>query len=628
MLLEGPSSFEPRTEIISGDSKRGETIHTSETKVFSSNPSATVPSKSGTPLIAAVVGVLILVGAAGYGVYRYAASPTAPPQRSTTNVEVQRVTGDGKTRGAIISPDGKLVAYIRTEGGERSIWIKQIATNAALQIVKPGGLDQFENLTFSPDGIFLYFRAVPISPEPPSVYRVSSLGGTPTKAFTNTFSVEFSPDGKFVSFGRFDLATNEASIFVANIDGSNERKIASRTGTKFFQPNHAWSPDGKWIAAIGGDDALAPEPLMSIFLVPVDGTVEPKEIGRRWASIDDVVWHPSGDSLLLPASETVSQQNQIWEVGYPSGDARRLTSNLNGHNSVSITADGNAIVTGEIYSRTALWVSPDLKPENAKPIFSPTADTWGFGWTPDERLVFSSDRGGEAEIWIIDADGTNAKQLTNDKAFKQVPVVSPDGRYIVYTSTAESGRLERIDIDGTNRISLTQDTLGADNPDVSIDSKWVLFSAYTGGDSRIMRVPISGGESQILTEYKAIEPRYSHDGTRFACFIPNETTGFWSRLAIVPADGGAPIKIIDVPANASIGRGPVWTPDGKGITVIISEGEKQNLWLIPVDGSPGRRLTDFEVPGIARRDFSRDGKRIAIMRAEGIGNAIMITKFR
>ncbi len=628
MLLEGPSSFEPRTEIIPGDSKPGETTYTSETKVFSSNPSARIQAKSRTPLITAAVGGLILVAAAAYGVYRYAGSSATAPQRSAANVEIQRLTGDGKTRGAIISPDGKLVAYIRTEGGERSIWIKQIATDTSLQIVKPGDLDQFDNLTFSPDGVYLYFYAVPATKEAASVYRVSSLGGSPTKAITGTFGVEFSPDGKLVSYGRFDFDTNETSFFVANIDGTNQRKIAGRTGTKFFQPKHAWSPDSRSIVAVGGDDELAPGPQMSLFLIPVSDKEELTEIGQRWGVLDDVVWHPSGDSLLLAAAESLSYQTQIWEVSFPAGDVRRLTNNLNGHSSVSITADGNSIVTGEIYSRTALWVSPDLKPENAKQIFPATGDTWGFGWTPDGRLVFSSDRSGDSEIWMIDANGTNAKQLTSDKIFKQVPVASQDGRYIVYNSTAEGGRLERIDLNGGNRTPLTSTTIGADNPDISVDSKWVIFSGYVGGDSRVMRVPISGGDPQILTEYKAMEPRYSHDGTRFACFIPNETTGFWTRVAIVPAEGGAPMVEFDAPPNTSISRGPVWMPDDKGITVVINEGEKQNLWFLASDGSAGKRMTDFEVPGIARRDFSRDGKRIAIMRAEGIGNAIMITKFR
>jgi TolB protein len=138
------------------------------------------------------------------------------------------------------------------------------------------------------------------------------------------------------------------------------------------------------------------------------------------------------------------------EIAYPSGIPRRLTNNLNGHGSVSITADGKSIVTGEIYARTAVWVSPDIKPENAKQVMPATGDTWGISWTPDNRIVYVSDLTGEAEIWVMDADGSNAKPLTNDKIFKTTPVVSPDGRYIVYTSNTGGGQLYRIDINGGN----------------------------------------------------------------------------------------------------------------------------------------------------------------------------------
>lgn len=126
----------------------------------------------------------------------------------------------------------------------------------------------------------------------------------------------------------------------------------------------------------------------------------------------------------------------------------------------------------------------------------------------------------------------------------------------------------------------------------------------------------------------SLPSRYSRDGTQFACFVADRDTQVWNRIAVVPADGGEPISVFQAPANTNIGRGPVWTPDDKGITVVISPGEKQNLWLQPVDGGEGKQMTDFPVPGIARREYSHDGKRLAIVRAEGVGNAIMITDYR
>jgi TolB protein len=625
-LLDGPSSMDdPATvRMRSPASLRAGADTEADTRLYTSSEAvsrAIKRNKLGTALVVAIVAAL-LVGF-GYGVYRFVDKPQ--PVRTNANMQTQRLTGDGKTRGGEISPDGKFLATIRTEGGERSIWIKQIQTNSNIQIVKPGNLDRFGGLVFSPDGNFVYFNAETEAEDAPSVYRVPTLGGTPTKILSDAYQVQFSPDGRQVAFGRFSFEENTSLILVANADGSNERRVASRSGGKFFDASPVWSPDSTMIAVAAGDDSM--NPVMSVMLVPVTGG-EGGELGKsRWTGIDDLVWHPSGDSLIIVASENSLNQTQLWEIAYPSGDIRRLTNNLSGYGNVSITSDGKSLVTGEIVARSAVWVSPDTKPENAKPVMPATGDTWGISWTPDNRIVYVSDQTGETEIWIMDADGRNGRPLTSDKIFKVVPVVSPDGRYIVYTSSANGGQIVRIDIDGSNP-TVVNNLPGTDNPDISLDGRWVLFSAWIDGVSKVLRVPIDGGEAQQLTSYRAIEPRYSRDGKWIASILADEKTKNWSHLAIIPSEGGDPIKIFDVPPNANISRGPIWTPDDKGITLVVAPGEKQNLWLQPVDGSPGKAMTDFDVPGIARREYSRDGKRIAIVRAEGIGNAMMITDYR
>jgi len=624
-LLDGPSiADDPATvRMRAPDSLRGKADTEAETRLYtSSDVSREIKRhKFGVAVIVAIVAAL--VSGFGYGVYRFL--DKQQPVRTTANMQTQRLTGDGKTRDSEISPDGKFLAYIRTEGGERSIWIKQIQTNSNIQIVKPGKLDRFGGLVFSPDGNFLYFNAGTETEDAPSVYRVPTLGGTPTKFLSNAIAVQFSPDGRQAAFKRFSFEENAILLFVANADGSNERKIASRSGSQFFDATPVWSPDATMIAIAAGDDNVNPP--LSLMVIPVAGG-EAKELGNsRWSSLEDLVWHPGGDSLIAVAAENSFNQTQLWEISYPSGELRRLTNNLNGYGSVSITADGKSVVTGELVAKSAVWVSPDTKPENAKPVMPSTGDTWGLSWTPDNRIVYVSDQTGDTEVWIMDADGRNGKPLTSDRVFKAVPVVSPDGRFIVYTSSAAGGQIVRIGIDGANPTVLNN-LPGADNPDISLDSRWVIFSAFIDGVSRVLRVSIDGGEAQPLTLYRAIEPRYSRDGTRISCFLPNEKTQSWTRLAIIPAEGGDPIKMFDAPPNTNIGRGPIWTPEDKGITMIVAPGEKQNLWLQPVDGSPGKAMTDFDVPGIARRDYSRDGKRIAIVRAEGVGNAIMITGFR
>jgi Tol biopolymer transport system component len=579
----------------------------------------------------ALIGVASLIMFAGfsYGVYRLIRTfITTKTPRSTSNLKTQRLTGDGKTRSAVISPDGKFLVYRRAENDKESLWIKQIQTNSTVQVVKPGELVRIFFLAFSPDANFVYFNGEGETSELPVVYRVPTLGGTPVKVLTNAHNIQFSPDGKRISFLRYDSANKEHALNVANVDGSNERKLALRTGTQAFYSNPAWSPDGKTIAVTVGDDNLLPNPTVKVVLISVADGRESDLGTTRFAYINDLAWHPTRDSLIAQGGDLSTSPSQLWEISYPAGEFRRITNNLNEYAGVSITSDGNAIVTRERQSKSSIWVSPNLDPNNAKPVMPATADTWGFAWTPDNRVVYSSDQGGDPEIWIMNSDGSAAKPLTSDRTQKSEPVVSPDGRSIVYVSAAGGSQLVKIDINGGNAMVLRRGNY-SDHPDISPDGKWVIYSSWVGGDSMIFRIPIEGGEPLRLTDYISYAPRYSPDGSTFACFIFDEKTQKWNRLAIFPSDGGQPIKVLDVPAatNTTLG-GPVWTPDGLGLTVLIARGEQMNLWLQPLDGGPIRQLTNYDVPGVARRNYSRDGKQIAIVRAEAISNAVMITDFR
>jgi TolB protein len=632
--LTGASEADaPVTAVLPNpESVRSRAVEEQDTRLYSSGDLLSKEIRRHKFVTAAIAGLAVIVLAGfGYGLYRFLADrPQPQAERGTPNLQVQRLSGDGRTRSPVISPDGKFMVYVKFEGGAQSLWIKQIQTGSTVNVVKPGESDEFWGITFSPDGNFVYYNAGGrASKEMPTIFRVPTLGGTPAKFLSNGIQVQFSPDGKQISFRRVDLSapTAKESIMVANADGTGEREIASRSGSQFFASAPAWSPDGKLLAIALGDDTLAPNPNVAPGLISLsDGSVS--ELGdRKWEELD-IVWHPTGDSLLMVASENSFLPGQIWELSYPQGEYRKLTNDLNGHYGISITSDGKSIVTGEINARSSVWVSPDLKPENAKQIMPATGDTWGISWTPDGRIVYSSEQAGDIEIWIMNADGSDARPLTTDKVPKLVPTVSPDGRYIVYTSTGNGGQLIRIDISGGNPLVLTKQN-GADNPDVSPDGQWVIYSAFVDGAPRVLRVPIGGGDGQVLTgDLYTTEPRYSNDGKRFACFILDTKALAWNKIGVFGADGGEPLQIFDVPGNTNSGRGPVWTPDDKNINVVIAPGEKQNLWQVPLDGSAGKQITDFDVPGIARREYSPDGKRIAIVRAEGFGNAIMISGFR
>ena len=180
---------------------------------------------------------------------------------------------------------------------------------------------------------------------------------------------------------------------------------------------------------------------------------------------------------------------------------------------------------------------------------------------------------------------------------------------------------------GGNPVQLTS-AVGGNNPDISIDSKWVLYETFAEGRKLIVRVPIDGGEPQRLYAGYATYPRYSPDGKYLACLVLDEKSARWSTIAIVPADGGDAIKTLEAPPSIWHRRGPVWTPDGKGIVFFDSRGETNNMWVQPVDGGKPKQITNFVQPSVSRSEYSRDGRQIAIVRGELTSNAVLITGFR
>jgi TolB protein len=276
-------------------------------------------------------------------------------------------------------------------------------------------------------------------------------------------------------------------------------------------------------------------------------------------------------------------------------------------------------------STSSLWVSPNSDVTRAIQITT-GKDTVsrGFAWTPDKKIVYVSQVSGHTELWKMDADGSNKLQLTNDARIKYTPVVTPDGKYIVFAAS-QGATIWRVNIDGSNPVALVSKPFDAANPDITLDSQTVVFSAWSEGKLNLWRIPIDGGEPQRITQFASTEPSISPDGKMIACFAFDANSVI--RLTIIPVDGGEPIKAFEMPPTVNVDMSPKWTPDSRGITFVDVRGSSRDLWVQPFDGGAAKRLTDFKENGIYRREWTRDGKQVAIVRGESSSDVVMITGF-
>src|SRR5262249_38387859 len=113
----------------------------------------------------------------------------------------------------------------------------------------------------------------------------------------------------------------------------------------------------------------------------------------------------------------------------------------------------------------------------ANQITSGIADgAYGLSWTPDGRIVYQSSASGNRDIWIMNADGSNQRQLTHDGR-NYSPAVSSDGRYIVYDSVqADKCNIWRMNVDGSNSKQLT-DGIWDESAQISPDGRWVVYQS-------------------------------------------------------------------------------------------------------------------------------------------------------
>lgn len=576
--------------------------------------------KLAVPIVIGLVAVI----AVGFGLYRWISSSDAEGSSPRPEIVAERLTGDGRTREAAISPDGKLLAYLQVENAQQSLWVRQIETNSTVEILKEGDFAAITNLTYSPDGNFVFFGGIkPGGSE--SVYKVPSLGGSPLRIPVESMFFSLSPDGERIAFYGENSTTSETWISVARLDGSGVKKIASRSGQKFLKPQTAWSPDGNYVAFVEGDDEALPGPDISLVVFSLRDDNETRVVSHKWRDSlsESIGWEGSGQHIYLMAEESLEAPMQLWRISFPDGDVVRLTSNQRDYIGVSISAQSNSIVTIEQESRSGIWVSDDLDPNKTVEVFPARGDTYGLDWTPDGRIVYISDQSGAFEVWVMNPDGTGQKQLTNDRESKALPNVSPDGETVVYFVPGSASMIMTVPISGGTPKKVSVEAVGPYDPSFSADGKWILYSAWTGGKNRIYRVPASGGRAERLTDYTAFGPRSSPDGSTIACFIIPDGQSRTS-LAIIPAEGGAPLKTFEIPITAGSKRLPRWMPDGKAITYMGYIGERSDLWAQPIDGSPRFKLTDFGRPWLSRRAYSRDGKRIAVTRGEVFWNAVML----
>ena len=265
----------------------------------------------------------------------------------------------------------------------------------------------------------------------------------------------------------------------------------------------------------------------------------------------------------------------------PRDGRSRLGCEPGGERQIYFHACGNPCTTFDIYSvapgggdlvnlTEALTAPPGL-PDNA---FEPSVSADG------SRIVFGVDTQANSEIWVISADGSDAKQLTDDDLLDQAPAISPDGSRIVWNQHSPAGMFTDRDLwtmgsDGSGQQLFYDGSNEERSSQFTPDGQAVVIASETG-DYDIRKVPATltglplttstgiADEDDQLTH----EPTVSPDGGRVAFMQVPTSAPLGSPFDIydVSIEGGTPVPLFDTAASE---RDPSYSPDGTKIAFSV-----------------------------------------------------------
>jgi Tol biopolymer transport system component len=136
-------------------------------------------------------------------------------------------------------------------------------------------------------------------------------------------------------------------------------------------------------------------------------------------------------------------------------------------------------------------------------------------------------------------------------------------------------------------------------------------------------VPLEGGTPERISELPAYQLALSPDGKvlAFATFTSSDPR---TRLALLPVDSLSNTRFLD-PQHRLAVDGPLrFSPDGKSLVYATRDQDTDNLWLQPLDGSPGKQITNFKSEHLTDFHWSFDGSKLGMVRGHTDSDVVLL----
>jgi len=544
------------------------------------------------------------------------------------DAQFQTVTDfDGLEQAAAISRDGHLVAFLSDRDGHMDVWVTQVGSGEFHNLTH-GGISELVNpsirtLGFSPDESLVTFWVR--KPGGASsgqtggdigVWAVPTLGGEPRPYLEGVAEYDWSHDASRLAYhtpGPGD------PLFVSNGSRRSDAGPIYTAPAGLHSHFPLWAPDAEFLYFVQGEP---PDKLDIWRIRPTGGSPE-----RITSHMGRVTYPVLLDRKLLMylASDPDGSGPWLYSMDVERHIPHRLSSGLDRYTSLAASADGRRLVTTLASSKRTLWrLRIDESPaEVSAP--APISLTTSTGRSPrlgSNYVLYVSATGSGESIWKL-ANGTSTELWRGEGA--QIfggPAISPDGRFIAFSAAQHDRTLLYVmQADGTNA-RIVADSLDLQgNPAWAPDGKSITSAAGDHGTPHLFRVPVDGHPTAAFVSEYSIDPAWSPDG-RFVVYSGADIGTTFSVKAVTADAAPHPLPPLTLTRGA---RRLAFLPGGRGLVLLRGEIQHKNLWLIDLATGAERQLTNVP-PEFDIRDFdiSPDGREVVLERVQERSNVVLV----
>jgi Tol biopolymer transport system component/DNA-binding winged helix-turn-helix (wHTH) protein len=574
-------------------------------------PSTPPQGRRGAWRLALLAGFALLL--AGFGFWRYGGATVSTPSTVSGVTAVTRLLG-AEFQPAV-SADGRKVAFVwqQQDGKPPGIWVKSLDREDPVRVGSQQG--RHASPAWSPDGRSLAYIEVGLDRTDILTANSDGSGERVIARYPRSNYVfrqrllDWSPDGRWLCLSYPEEPNGNSTLFLIDSRNAERRRLTGQEAAPGSDLAPRFSPDGSsisYIKHIGRAD-------QELRIVPFQGGTS-KRLLSDGKLISDQDWDAQGKSIVFASNR--SGEFRLWRVPVNGAAAQPLEIFSEFPMDLSIARKAAVLIYSAEAEDRNIW-RLDLREKNWTRVIASSAQDASPQYSPDgSRICFRSNRTGEDQLWLAEANGDHPVQLTTGDLHPNFGHWAPDGHAIVFNDhTSLINVAERRE----SRWLVRRLGVRGSHPVFSQDGNWI----YAGTSSGILRISYGAGEVSTIPAPRAYSLAASPDG-RFIYFNGENGSELWR----VPTGGGPAGKVLD---DLLPGCGSCWALAPNGVYYLSGKNslDEQSLYFhdFATSESEDKQIVRYPEPlaplGSGPFSLSPDYRYLLCVRTEMAGADLM-----